>query len=418
LALLALLCIAVISGCRWVSGRSDDGNQEELPDDREPREIVALGRLRPLGGVVAVSAIPGERLATLAVGENSVIPEPNRSLGTLASHELREIELAGLIAERKAAEEKQAAELAVAKARVQQATVALAQANTKLTEVDLKRGDVKLLEAQLQMAEADLAKLKELAANDPELVTETEFERKSLEFRRLEADVTEAQESLKLAQRTSELAVDAASADVEAARAVVQQVETSTAATVLEQQIAAAKLQKQWAELPAPCRGTVLKIFVEPGEFISRTPILQIADLTEMGCVAEVYEADVKTIGPGDDVILQSQAFRGDFADRGIRGEVQRIGKLIGPPGMRSLDPMARTDRHVVEVLIRIDPKDAKATAEAARLIDLQVTVKFPRPGGGPDAAGVSAGRRTSDRAGGEEAVFRVGESMRRAGTP
>jgi hypothetical protein len=141
-------------------------------------------------------------------------------------------------------------------------------------------------------------------------------------------------------------------------------------------------------------------------------PIMQLADLSRMVCVAEVYEADRKEVSVGQPVIIRSPAFSGKFADGpaeeqshrrsgGMRGRVARIGRLIAPPGLTNRNPLAPVDRSVVEVLIEIDhaaqqtaegdaPQarrpatpdpgrngDDSAQAQAGKNVGLQVTVEF-----------------------------------------
>jgi HlyD family secretion protein len=132
----------------------------------------------------------------------------------------------------------------------------------------------------------------------------------------------------------------------------------------------------------------VLKIFLRPGEFVAQTPIVQLADLRTMVCIAEVYEADVKEIEEGMGVTIRSPSFSGALADGdidpetgsrtgGMRGTVERIGSMIAPPGLINRNPLAPADRSVVEVRITID--DDEAVAHARSLVDLQVTVEFDR---------------------------------------
>ncbi len=132
----------------------------------------------------------------------------------------------------------------------------------------------------------------------------------------------------------------------------------------------------------------MLKVFLQPGEFITQTPIVKLADLREMVCVAEVYEADVKEIEEGIGVTIRSPSFDGVFADGemdpetrirtgGMRGTVERIGSMIAPPGLANRNPLAPADRSVVEVRITID--DEQAVAHARSLVGLQVTVEFDR---------------------------------------
>ncbi len=86
--------------------------------------------------------------------------------------------------------------------------------------------------------------------------------------------------------------------------------------------------------------------------------------------------------------MIRSPAFSGDFADGinpetkertgGMKGRIERIGGMIGSPGLANRNPLAPADRSVVEVLVAIE--DPAAIAEAARRVGLQVTVEFDKP--------------------------------------
>ena len=60
----------------------------------------------------------------------------------------------------------------------------------------------------------------------------------------------------------------------------------------------------------------------------------------------------------------------------GFRGKVTRIGRMINTPALRSVDPFAPADRHVVEVRVELDDDGSRQTAA---LSNLQVDVRFPK---------------------------------------
>jgi hypothetical protein len=80
---------------------------------------------------------------------------------------------------------------------------------------------------------------------------------------------------------------------------------------------------------------------------------------------------------------------------------VLRVGSIVSSAGLIQRNPLAPSDRSIVEVLIEIGgekPADAaRATREAARHIGMQVTVEF---GAMPKAATSTPAATTSADAG------------------
>ena len=95
---------------------------------------------------------------------------------------------------------------------------------------------------------------------------------------------------------------------------LVEKVDQTLAAD-LDRQAATAALDQSALRAPQVEGGsaefTVLRTMVDPGELIAQTPVVDIADLSRMSCVAEVYEADAKEIKVGQGVTLRSPAFTG-----------------------------------------------------------------------------------------------------------
>ncbi len=95
--------------------------------------------------------------------------------------------------------------------------------------------------------------------------------------------------------------------------------------------------------------------------------------IPQMACVAEVYEADRRRIKVGDPATLRSPAL-GAGEDRALTGRVAQIGRLVATPQVKSLDPLARSDRRVVEVRIDLSPDSVRRAAELVNL-EVEVTV-------------------------------------------
>jgi HlyD family secretion protein len=394
------------------------------PTASSPRQVYALGHLEPSEGVISISAIPGERLKTLDpdVIENRLAPA-NGILGLLTSYDLGKTQLEALQKKAQLSELRQQHEYQIAKAQQAQAVASLAQAQAKQKEVELQSGKLRALEVASQLAADEYTQLLELAQSDPELVTAHQLAKQANQLELARQDFLIASQSYHLTREAANKAVHAATANVEVARTTLEQLSAGYDQQAIAQEIRVAEETLKRSILLAPnvssssltdvtnleCKQdcypeqpetygpyTVLKTFVRPGEFITQMPIVQLGDLSQMVCVAEVYEADVKELAVGQAVTIRSPALAGEFADGaidastpqatgqkqagGMAGRVQRIGSLIASPGLSSRNPLAPADRSVIEVRIQIT--DPAATRQAAQRVGLQVTVEFgEKPG-------------------------------------
>lgn len=406
--LVALGHCLFFSGCDYFPRNENDQVSRPLP-----RRVYALGRLEPANGLIEISAIPGERLKALDpdVTENQRAPA-NGILGLLTSYDVGRTSLLALEKKKSLAEKKRLHEVEVLKAQKAQAEAALAQAEAKLDEVNLQEGKLDPLANARDIAAEEHELLESLRQTDPELATLHQLKKKQNELAMAEQEYLIARNSYGSTRAAALKAVAAAEANITVAEMSLNQLEEKYEIQAIEQEIEVAEENLKRSILLAPNAMvesldvknirlveehedpqknppgpyTVLKIFLRPGEFITQTPIIQMGDLSEMVCIAEVYEADVKEIELGQQVTLRSQAFAGNFADGdidpqtgqrsgGMKGRVTRIGSLIAPPGIQNRNPLAPADRSVVEVRIAIT--DEEAIKHAANRVGLQVTVEF-----------------------------------------
>jgi HlyD family secretion protein len=354
------------------------------------RNVVALGRIEPTAGIISVSALPGERLTKYAPGVRpGATVAAGAALAETGSFDLRQTQLEAAKLKVSAAGEQRAQELIAANVQVEQALASEAQAQAKLSEMSAQEAKLRNLAEAAAIAEEDYQKLVALQEQDDELVTAHQLRRRrnASERARLEYESTAA--AYPEALEAARMAVAAAKAGVRLARqntALVEKVDPTLAAD-LDRQAATVALDQSVLRAPqiegGPVEFTVLRTMVEPGELITQTPVLDIADLTRMSCVAEVYEADAKEIRVGQSVVLRSPAFTGEFANGsvgaagGIPGHVVRVGSMVASPGLTNRNPLAPSDRSIIEVDVEIDPENQAATAEAASKVGLQVTVEF-----------------------------------------
>lgn len=407
-------CISLLGLCGVGCNQTGAGSSEDA-SQVGARSIYALGQLEPASGIVAVSAIPGERLMELDpdVVENQRVPA-NGILGLLASYDVGKAQLAALVKKKELAEKNRIHQLEVAKAQKSQAEASLAQAQAKLTELELQGEKLQPLDTAGVLAVEEFSRLDALHQSDPELVTDHQLRKRENEMHTALADFKIAHDSYASAKEAADKTVAAAKANIKVADLTLQQLDQALEEQAVEQEIEIAQETLKRSVLVAPdispdtldnvleikaaadhkpgsvedrSRWTVLKIFLRPGEFASQMPIMQLGDLSKMVCVAEVYEADVKDLRVGQTAVIRSPAFSGKFADGvdsetkertgGMVGHIESIGGLIGSPGLANRNPLAPADRSVVEVRVAID--DPAATLEASRRVGLQVTVEFDK---------------------------------------
>lgn len=413
LVVLWAMLAGLLAGCDWFGG-SDVPQQQT-----KSRGIYALGRLEPAGGIISISAIPGERLQQLDpdVQENQLAPA-NGILGLLASYDLGKTQLEALEKKKDLTVKKREQEVELVKAQKAQAEAARAEAVAKQSELPLLQEKVKLLADASELAQQEHRLLAKLSETDPDLVNPHQMAKQENEMNLAVQEHKIAAEQVYSAQDTTEKAVAAADANIRVTdksleqleqgydtQAIAQEIEvakeTLKRSVLLAPNVPASKLQNV---LKIPCVKdhefdeaeeatdkrpyTVLKVFLRPGEFVTQTPIVQLGDLRQMVCIAEVYEADVQEIERDMGVTIRSPSFSGDFADGpvdpvtkkrsgGMRGTVDRIGGMVAPPDLANRNPLAPADRSVVEVRININ--DEKAVKQARSLVGLQVTVEFDK---------------------------------------
>ena len=372
-ALLAGGTFALVSaavGCSSRGGTDASAVSRGADADAGPRDVVALGRLEPASGILTLSAAPGDRLANWDVAEGDVV-EAGRELGHLDSRTLRKLELDAAESQLREAQARRRAEESLADARITAAQLAVEQADSRQLEIAAQESRVAALKAALAL---DVKDLNRLAGLPDALVSPQQRERQQLLVTKSEAEVAAAEAALQSLQQAVRFAQAAAKADLQAAIAAKEQALSAVAIDSLALRRDVARRQLDDSTITAPAGGTILRIHTRAGEAVGTKPLLQMADLSRMACVAEVFESDVKRIEIGQRAVIRSAALPPPYDADGMAGTVVRVGNVIATPELRSLDPFAQYDRHVVEV--RIDLPTGES-AIAATLVNLQVEVTF-----------------------------------------
>lgn len=122
-------------------------------------------------------------------------------------------------------------------------------------------------------------------------------------------------------------------------------------------------------KLLSPMDGTILAVKSRQGERVGSSGVVEMADLTQIDVIAEVYERDITRVKIGQKAEVKVAGLQETFS-----GEVRDIGFLIRKNDVNDTDPLADKDNRVVEVRITLD----SVASEALRhLIYMQVDVRL-----------------------------------------
>jgi ABC exporter DevB family membrane fusion protein len=199
-------------------------------------------------------------------------------------------------------------------------------------------------------------------------VARQQLDDQSLVLERAESDQDRGELTLRQAKETAKLALENAQLNVESAQRSLElanKLRSGNQSLALAETIAEA----QWnnSRIFAPADGTVLKIFVKPGEAAVNAPLLQLGNLAQMECVAEVNERIIRQVRVGQRVKITSPALARDLS-----GTVRKIGRIVGGGTLPNPNPLAMVDVKTIDVHVDVDAGDV---TDAASLVHLQVTV-------------------------------------------
>lgn len=136
-----------------------------------------------------------------------------------------------------------------------------------------------------------------------------------------------------------------------------------------EQKIAEAELDNTL--ITAPITGTIVKIFSRPGERIGDNGLLQIADLSQLDVVAEVYESELPQVKLGQTGCITASGFK-----RSYLAHVRELGFLVRKNDLNDTDPLSDRDNRIIEVRLTLEPE---AVADLRNQIFRQVNVRITR---------------------------------------
>jgi multidrug efflux pump subunit AcrA (membrane-fusion protein) len=193
---------------------------------------------------------------------------------------------------------------------------------------------------------------------------------------RLKAQTELGQAQIEQADKKNDVQQRITRANTALANAAIPVASLTKALAVAEARVAA-------ATLVAPIDGTILAVYLHPGESLGARPVLAMGDLGKMRVRAEVYETDIPRVQVGQAATITSGALA-----KPLTGHVAEIGRMVSRNSLFSTDPAARADARVVPVHIDLD--DASAVAD---LSNLTVDVVIAAPPEAKPAAAQAAGK-------------------------
>ncbi len=303
------------------------------------RQIVGLGKLLPEGDVRTVATPFGAadaRIATLFVSEGEVVVKG----ATLAALDNEQNIIASI-------------ENAKAAVAAREATLNQVRSSVQASQ-DETRAALQRAQSALQNSQGELDRAQALfdrgfttrAVLDQKLSVrdqaQGDVERLSATLRRYVTNSIEEQPDVIVAARN----VDATSGWLNRAKSDLSK-----------------------SQVYAPIDGTILKIFVHPGERPGNNGILEIGNIDQMTADIEVYQTEIGAVTMGAKVELSAEAL-----SQSLTGTVTKIGLEVGTQSLVGSSPAANTDARVVVVTATLDEPSSQA---AKRFTNLQVLARI-----------------------------------------
>ncbi len=338
-------------------------------------KVIALGRLQPTKGVIPIYGPPGDRIARLfPVAPGTVLAEgaPIAELDSTKDRQqevlVARTQLTEATVARDAGERAGKQKILAAKAELNQAK---ANKTSDLAAIDAKLDYLKL---GVKTAESGVARLDKLKTGGVPVADE-DYEKTKLLAAQAVAELKATEAVRKKTETTYDESEKAAQAKIEAAEAELEEGIARAPIKSSEERLKLAEQLSARTTLKAPVAGTVLKVIGREGQPTGVEPILQMADLSSMTVIAEVYESDVGRLSGW----VQSGPVKAEVKNpalpRALAGVVkspQDISLMIARNQVFAMGPREDADRRVIEVIVHLNPADAEV---ASRFVGLQVTV-------------------------------------------
>ncbi len=334
--LLGVALLAALAGGAFLVTRPGEAERTPPPaTTAAPVGVGALGRIEPASRIrklAPAATQDGARIARLLVTEGDAVQ---------AGQVVAEFSDAAL---KDAAVAQAQAQLAQARARLERTRAA-----GRPSEIAAQRARIEALRNAEDSArrEAERAERLERSGAGAEAVAE----RNRFAANRARAERAEAEAVLEtlLTPRAEDLAL--AEAELAAAEASLHRAEAEAAL----------------ARLRSPIAGTVIRVIARAGERVGAEGVVEVADLTRLDVVADVYETDLPRLrlGAPAEIVVPGEASR-------YAATVREIGWQVRRSTQANTDPVAAVDARTVEVRLGLA---SEGVAALARRSNMQVQV-------------------------------------------
>lgn len=307
-----------------------------------PLGVGALGRIEPASRIRKLNQPGGmavTRLARVFVSEGDAVIE-----GQLLA-EFADVEMKDAAAQQA---EANVAELRAALARVREAG--------RASEVAAQRARIAALTAQEEIARRDANRTDRLVPSGAG--SEAAAERNRFLLLRLSAERAQAEADLQTLSTPRDEDLRLAEARVAAAEAA----------------LAKARADAELARVRAPIPGTILRIFARPGDQVGSDGLMELADLSRMDVVADVFETDLGRLRPGmtAEIIIPGERQR-------VAATVREIGWQVRRTTQAGTDPVAAVDSRTVEVRLTLSDEGAALLRRRSGM-QVQVAIRAQEP--------------------------------------
>lgn len=307
--------------------------------------VGALGRVEPRSRIRRLTQPGGmavTRLARLLVAEGDEVRE-GQILAEFADTPLKDAEV--LRAEANLAE--------------QRAALERTRAGGRPSEIEAQRARIAALNSAEEIARRDANRTDRLVPSGAGAEATAERNR----FAATRAAAERRQAEAELETLSSPRPEDVALAEARVSSAEAQ----------LGKAIADAALSR----VTAPIAGTILRIFARPGDQVGSDGLLEMADLSQVDVVADVYETDIPrlSVGMNAEIIVPGEPRR-------YQATLREIGWTVRRTTQAGTDPVAAVDARTVEVRLTLHD-EARALLARRSNMQVQVSLRSASPAGG-----------------------------------